>query len=293
MKKILLMAMAVLAFAGCVKDEPYKAPTGIANVSHTPATPTSEQAVTVTATVNGFDEALLVYTVNGGAEVEVEMAKSGTTFTGTIPALADGSVVVYWVEAGELGSDDKGYTVTDNVPTADYTKLKLNEVSGVGADADKYVELYNMGETALSLEGVKVWYGTRGAAGDFGLSWTGAAGDQVAAGGFFVIKGAKGSYPSLSTGLSGKKNVIVALFAPGALSDDETTETFTVDDALNLAVDFVQRGAGDDSNAADESPYGRILDGNGQWYLFDGTEGATNGTSTTGLKPLNEGHGPL
>lgn len=289
------MALAALAFAACVEDKPYKGSTdpSIVSVNHAPTTPGPGEAVSVTAVTANITALDLKYTVDGGEVETVTMTKSGDTFTGTITGQADGAVVDYYVKAGSLESTHKGYTVTATGPGGpDYADLVLNEINGTGADADKYYELYNKGEVTLSLENVQIWYGTDTGAGDFGVSWMGVDGDEIEAGEYYVIQGAKSGVtnPSFDTGLSGKKNVIVALFEPDVLGGEvETTETFTVQDALALSLDYIQRGPGDDENAADgiESAFGRVPDATGEWYFVEGSKGATNGTSTVGLTLVN------
>ena len=89
MKKIFFISAAVLlALTGCVKDEMFKGPSTIEKVVFSPEAPTSIAPVQVTATVTGLQavtSATLNY--NGGT---VTMNGSGTSFTATIPAMADG-----------------------------------------------------------------------------------------------------------------------------------------------------------------------------------------------------------
>ena len=115
MKKIFFIAAAaLLAFTGCLKDEIYKGPSTIEKVVFTPEAPTSISDVTVTATVSGLQKvtkATLKYNGN-------DVTGSGTSFTGTIPAMADGSEVSFTVtvvnEADFTTVSDKyTYTVGD------------------------------------------------------------------------------------------------------------------------------------------------------------------------------------
>jgi len=141
MKKIFFFAAAaVLALTGCVKDEMYKGPSTIDKVVFTPEAPTSISDVTVTATVSGLQkvtDATLKY--NG---TSVPMSGSGSSFSATIPAQPDGTNVEFTVtvknEAGfETVSDKFSYKVGD--PATDWSKLKLNEVYGAGADEEKFL----------------------------------------------------------------------------------------------------------------------------------------------------------
>ena len=144
MKKIMLvLAAALFTFTGCmVKDEVYKGPTSIDKVAFEPAAPTSITPVTVTATVSGLQKVTkATLTYNG---TDVEMTGNGTTYTGTIPAQADGTEVkfkVTVVNEAELTTVSEEYTYKVGDPATDWTKLKLNEVYGAGADDEKFFEL--------------------------------------------------------------------------------------------------------------------------------------------------------
>ncbi len=158
MKKIFFISAAVLlALTGCVKDEMFKGPSTIAKVVFSPEAPTSITPVQVTANVTGLQavtSATLNY--NGGT---VTMTGSGTNFTATIPAMEDGTEVNFTIvvnnEAGFTTTSDKySYKVGD--PAPDWSKLKLNEVYGAGADEEKYFELYNGSDFPIKLTGVTI-----------------------------------------------------------------------------------------------------------------------------------------
>ena len=158
MKKILLVSLAaVLAFAGCIKDEVYKGPSTIDKVVFSPEAPTSISPVTVTATVSGLQKvtkATLNY--NG---TSADMTGSGNTFSATIPAMPDGTEVSFTVsvenEAGFVTTSDK-YSFKVGDPATDWSKLKLNEVYGAGADEEKFFELYNASDYPIKLTGVTI-----------------------------------------------------------------------------------------------------------------------------------------
>ena len=82
MKKILLISAALLALAGCVKDEMYKGPSNIDKVAFSPEAPTSIAPVSVTATVSGL-QAVTSATLNYNGN-SVPMNGSGSQFTATI-----------------------------------------------------------------------------------------------------------------------------------------------------------------------------------------------------------------
>ncbi|MBO5580973.1 MAG: lamin tail domain-containing protein [Bacteroidales bacterium] len=267
MKKIFFFAAAaVLALTGCVKDEMYKGPSSIDKVVFTPEAPTSISDVTVTATVSGLQkvtEASLKY--NG---TSVPMSGSGSSFSATIPAQPDGTNVEFTVtvknEAGfETVSDKFSYKVGD--PATDWSKLKLNEVYGAGADEEKFFELYNAGDYPIKLTGVTI-------SKDESTCWTGIDGEVVPAKGFFAIIGAKGTTDrGFSSGFSAKKSVLVELF-----------------DNKGNKIDQFQRGEKMDTGewgaslSNNKGSWSRIPDGTGKWMITESfTPGAANSTAGT------------
>ena len=268
MKKIMLvLAAALFTLTGCVKDEVYKGPTNIDKVAFEPAAPTSVTPVTVTVTVSGL-QAVKEATLKFGNEAQVMTPdNSGKMFKGTIPAMPDGTEVSFTItivnEANfTTVSDPYTYKVGD--PATDWTKLKLNEVYGAGADDEKFFELYNASDFTIKLTGVTINK-------DEGLTWTGIDGEEVPAHGFFAIVGGKGTTPrGFSSGFSAKKSVIVELFAP----DGTKVDTF-------------QRGDKDESGAWGvklpeiTDSWQRIPDGTGNWAIASPTCGEANAASGT------------
>ena len=268
MKKIMLvLAAALFTLTGCVKDEVYKGPTSIDKVAFDPAAPTSVTSVTVTVTVSGI-QAVTTATLKFGNEALVMTPdNSGKMFKGTIPAMPDGTEVSFTItivnEANfTTVSDPYTYKVGD--PATDWTKLKLNEVYGAGADDEKFFELYNASDFTIKLTGVTINK-------DEGLTWTGIDGEEVPAHGFFAIVGGKGTTPrGFSSGFSAKKSVILELFAP----DGTKVDTF-------------QRGDKDESGAWGAKlpeitdSWQRIPDGTGNWAIASPTCGEANAASGT------------
>ena len=268
MKKIMLvLAAALFTVTGCMVDEVYKGPTSIDKVAFDPAAPTSVTPVTVTVTVSGI-QAVTTATLKFGNEAQVMTPdNSGKMFKGTIPAMPDGTEVSFTVtivnEANfTTVSDPYTYKVGD--PATDWTKLKLNEVYGAGADNEKFFELYNASDFTIKLTGVTINK-------DEGLTWTGIDGEEVPAHGFFAIVGGKGTTPrGFSSGFSAKKSVILELFAP----DGTKVDTF-------------QRGDKDESGAWGAKlpeitdSWQRIPDGTGNWAIASPTCGEANAASGT------------
>ena len=254
MKKILsLIAIALpFLFSSCVKDAVYEGPTTIDNVSINPEAPTSNDEVTVTATCSGLQEITsAVLTYNGTA---VNMTVSGMTCTGIIPKLADKTAVTVVVtvknSAGfETKSAEKSYKVGN--PATDWSKVKINELYGAGADNEKAIELYNGTDFEVSLEGVTLHK-------DEELTWTGIKGEVIPAHGVFAIVGAKGTTErGFSSGLSAKKSVLIQLMDPNGKE-----------------VDRFQRGEkgegwGSQGLSNNSGSWSRIPDGSGKFMITE------------------------
>ena len=101
---------------------------------------------------------------------------------------------------------------------SDYSKLVINEACATAAtDAEKFVEFYNGGDAAVSMEGVVIKRTDETNATE--EVWLGISGETVPAKGYFVIQGTKRSLErSLSSGLSAKKGVKLEVFDPDGKS---------------------------------------------------------------------------
>lgn len=264
MKKILFIAAAaLLALTGCVKDEIFKGPSKIDKVVFSPESPTSKDAVKVTATVSGL-QAVRTATLNYNG-TDLNMSGSGSDWSATIPALADGTEVSFTIKVVneadfETVSDKYSYKVGD--PAPDWSKLKLNEVYGAGADEEKFFELYNGSDFDIKLTGVTI-------SKDEENCWTGIDGEVVPPKGFFAIIGAKGTTArGFSSGFSAKKSVLVELF-----------------DNKGNKIDQFQRGDKMDSGewgaslSSVKGSWSRVPDGTGKWMITNTfTPGAANST---------------
>ena len=150
-------------------------------------------------------------------------------------------------------------------PATDWSKLKLNEVYGAGADEEKFFELYNAGDYPIKLTGVTI-------SKDESTCWTGIDGEVVPAKGFFAIIGAKGTTErGFSSGFSAKKSVLVELF-----------------DNKGNKIDQFQRGEKMDTGewgaslSNNKGSWSRIPDGTGKWMITESfTPGAANSTAGT------------
>ncbi len=156
---------------------------------------------------------------------------------------------------------------TDNTPDPEDSPLKgklvLNEINGQGADADKYIELYNNSAEDISLAGIAIYYNNMGS--DPKATWTGST-QTIQAGKYLVLQGTKGT-GDMTTGLSGTQGITVQIL-----------------DAAGLRVDILQVG----QDLTRTTEYARIPDGSGAWYFapLPGTKGITNGTNSGGLEPI-------
>lgn len=89
------------------------------NVMFEPENPTPDDAVTVTAEIvdDGTVTAQIVYNVDGGSDVQVDMtSENGAIFNGTISAQGDGAIVTFYILADDginapVASDEVVYVV--------------------------------------------------------------------------------------------------------------------------------------------------------------------------------------
>lgn len=211
MKKIFALIAIALPFmaTSCVKDNVYEGPSTITSVAVSPEAPTSNDDVTVTAVCSGLQQITSATLTYNGTNVDMQV--NGQTCTGIIPRQADKTEVTVVVtvknSAGyETKSAEKRYTVGN--PATDWTKVKLNELYGSGADSEKAIELYNDTDFEVSLEGVTINK-------DEALAWTGIKGEVIAPRSVFAIVGAKGTTErGFSSGFSAKKSVLIQLIDP-------------------------------------------------------------------------------
>jgi len=239
---------------------------------------TPTDTVTVFATIKPMTSAIssvvLKWTLGGVAQSDIYMTATDNVYSATIPAQAVDSVVTYKVTAtnalGETNSSAEGdYKVA--VESIDYTKLKLNEVSGTGTDAEKFYELFNTGSKAIPLEGCKIYYNANGSSGgtlptgNGNLTWTGLSTQTAQAGQFFSLIG-RNNPGSFTTGLTASRILIITLMDPDG----------------NIIDRCIRAKDTGEYNFTDKS-YSRIPDGTGDFYFTTPTPNATNGASTDGL----------
>ena len=167
----------------------------------------------------------------------------------------DGEVTLLGLEGG----------VTPEPPTPDepdYTNIVLNELNG----DTKFIEIYNMGDLELSLEGMYITKDGN----EEDIKWTGDATHIVPAHGYLVLYSidTQADHPELgdnmffNSGLSAKKTVRIALYMADGTERDVFTRGSTGEWGQTI------------SNVAPQS-YARTPDG-GDWKLADPTPGEAN-----------------
>ena len=164
-----------------------------------------------------------------------------------------------------------------SVVTPDFSKLKINEVCGVGEDPDKYYELFNTGTVAINLEGFQMFYNANGSTGgtlptgDGNLTWTGKSTHVIQPGAILYLLGRYNatSNPTgeFTTGLTPERILIITLKDPDGNVIDKCIRA---------------QDTGDYARGRDES-FSRIPDGTGPFYFTTPTPNKTNGTDVTGL----------
>ena len=264
MKKIMIVALALLmGLASCVKDKQYPG-INISNVSYAPTAVQADDEVTVTATITSFKDftAKLVYTI-GEENKELAMTAVEGVYTSVIPAQPDGTKVSFYVQAmnGEVTAVSSTMEYEVGAVAIDYSNLRLNELNG----NDKFIEIYNAGADAINLNGVYIEK-------DGAQNWIGDNTVKVEAGAYLVLysEDVVADHPDVPealifhSGLSAKKNVRIQLFTPAGAS---------IDDFNLTAIELNGEAYGYAGNQAPAS-YSRNADGN--WYYADATPGAAN-----------------
>jgi len=157
----------------------------------------------------------------------------------------------------------------------DYSKLKINEVNGVGDDSEKFYELINTGTEDISLAGCQLTYNanssTGGAfppTGNQGVTWTGNSNQVIKAGELFTLLG-RNTAGSFTTGLTAARILII-----------------TLKDPSGNVLDQCVRAKDTDDYAITDKSFSRIPDGTGPFYFTTPTPDMPNGTDADGLTEL-------
>jgi hypothetical protein len=152
-----------------------------------------------------------------------------------------------------------------------YSNLKLNEVSGVGNDPDKFYELINIGSTPIPLAGCQIYYNANSSTGgslptgDGNLTWTGCPDQTISGGGLLSLIG-RNNPCSFTTGLTAARILIITLKDPDG-----------------NVIDRCVRAQDTGTYEITDKSFSRIPDGTGPFYFTTPSPNVMNGTSTDGL----------
>ena len=162
--------------------------------------------------------------------------------------------------------DSISFTPPATSPVVDYSKLKLNEVSGVGNDDEKFYELINTGTADINLGGCEIYYNANASAGgnfppdNDRLTWTGLSTQVIKAGELFILMG-RYNEGSFTTGLTPERIFIITLKDPDGNIIDQCIR------AEDTGIYAVGR----------DYSFSRIPDGTGPFYFSMPTPNAKNG----------------
>jgi len=185
----------------------------------------------------------------------------------------DNNTMTVEMKAGNKVTDITRISYAQDFSGIDYSKLKLNEVSGVGDDSQKFYELYNTGDVDIPLKDCQIYYNANSNAGDAfppndeRLTWTGLANQIAEAGKLFSLIG-RNNQGSFTTGLTPERILIITLKDPEG----------NVIDQCNRAEDTGIYATPDRTKS-----FSRIPDGTGPFYFTTPTPDALNGTDATDL----------
>lgn len=243
-------------------------PPAISLMGKTPATPTSLDQVTVSATVTGMiptGTVKLFYAIGTGSYAELAMTAAGDVYSAVIPQQPAPSTISYYIEA--KNSVSLVTVLPAGAPTTPDTysilgPLVLNEVCGSQIPDDDWVEFYNTSGAELDISGFKII--KDGAA----TIWTAPAGTKIAANGYAVVPTlASEGYGVLTAGVSNTKAVKLELKTAG-----------------DVLLSFIQKTAtnlGGASGHTTGGSYARIPNAIGDWTV---TTACTRGTANPSSK---------
>ena len=261
-----------------------------------PEEPTVDDDVIIGADVRPVAPAnvasvVLKWTINGAPQSDITMnITSGTRYEATIPKQDEDAVIAYIVHAtnnlGEASQASGSYTVAEalSLGTVDYSKLRLNEISGPGNDCQKFYELINIGDVDIPLIGCRIYYNANSSTGGAiptgkgNLTWTGVSSQVASAGNLFSLIGRNGtdcSPPhtpnSFTTGLTAARILVI-----------------TLEDPEGNMIDRLIRAEDTGIYAITDKSFSRIPDGTGDFYFTDPSPNIPNGSDSSGLLKVPE-----
>lgn len=260
--KLLFFSLLMIGLTtSCVKDEMYKGPAVISDLRIDPLAPLAGQAVIVSAKVtdlDGVNNVLLYYAVNGGSFTQVEMTSLSSvqdTYSGQIPAQADGTTVTYYIKATNKSGIATVAPQGAPTSTASYTigapLVLMNEIYSRGTiESPDWIELYNASDVAADISGYKI-YDSGGQSGAKPKKSV-PAGTVIPAKGFYVIVVDDGTESGFGLSSAGEQVWL------------ENASGNQVDNATFPAFETTQS-------------FGRVPDGGTNWLILNTiTRGAAN-----------------
>ena len=191
-----------------------------------------------------------------------------------------------------VACDKTGPQVDGSGNEGDQVKVEgvvLNELSG----ADKFIELYNTTDKAVSLEGLCLVKYDSSKDGGKSTTWTGKAGMTIPANGYVVLESSDLADPAedgdpnyayesanhvFKGGLSGKKNVKIELQD----ANENVLDTFVRGEegaGWNQVSNFTNNK---------KNTFSRVPNGTGAWAYAAPTKGAANGEKTGDIEQTPE-----
>jgi hypothetical protein len=256
-----LLIITGLSFSSCVKDELYKGPPVLSDLSINPQAPGNNDLVTVSVKatdLNGIKAVTLYYKVDQGAFTSLSMsaiAGQASMYSAQIPAQETGKTVSYYVgaenESGQKAWIPTGAPATTAAYTVGAPSIVMNEIYSRGnVDEPDWIEIYNNSDSQADISGYKI-YDTGGQTGGKPKKAI-PAGTVIPARGFYVIVVDDGSESGFGLSSAG--------------------EEVWFENASGNVIDNIVFPALEPSQS-----FGRMPDGTGGWAILNKiTKGSAN-----------------
>ena len=220
---------------------------------------------------------LMVAQVYRMITVSADGSENSYTLTGVQRIIFEDNTMTVKMKVGADVKNIKRVSFDQDFSGINFSQLRINEVSGVGDDADKFYELINLGDVEISLEGCKIFYNANGSVGgDFppngnqGLTWTGKEDHVIQPGELLLLLGRYNATSNpdgaFTTGLTAERILMI-----------------TLEDPDGNVIDQCIRAEDTGEYAIKDKSFSRIPDGTGPFYFTTPTPDEMNGTNATGL----------
>ena len=259
-----LMILVGVTLNSCVKDELFKGPPVLSDLTINPQAPGDNDIVTVSVKatdMEGVKAVTLYYKVEQSDFTSAGMVVLGgaaNVYSAQIPAQESGKTVSYYIEAENLSGQKSYNPAGAPEATAAYTvgapSIVMNEIYSRGTvDAPDWVELYNNSDSPADISGYKI-YDAGGQSGAKPKKEI-PAGTIIPGKGFYVIVVDDGTETGF--GMSSAGEEVWFENASGNLIDDVIFPAFEPSQS-----------------------YGRVPDGSGTWQVLNTiTQGTANDNS--------------